>query len=257
MKVIQRNLLRDVETVKPEAEIVHAVIPPSKQRGKKKGQEVTAVLSGEVIESDYLTDINHEIEDTPEEAALKVVGELAAEIEWSWFELGGLLSAIQQKGWYTGNKQYASLREFVEQELDLRYLTVAYWINIFNCLVESKVPWSKISMLSWSKIKEIALVINPENADHWVQVSNSNDIDTLTKLVDRALAKKHPSPIDEKAPKAVMTKTLQVRADQKQAIEDALATAKIMLGTDDDAVALGFICNGFNAGSLAEVRTLH
>ena len=43
-----------------------------------------------------------------------------------------------------------------------------YLISIYDNLVTKMIPWEKVSHLGWTKLKDLAPVLTPENVDEWV-----------------------------------------------------------------------------------------
>ncbi|WP_113155934.1 hypothetical protein [Nitratireductor sp. OM-1] len=226
------------EDAKTEAAPKAAKKPASKAPAKSTSK------SGEVSKpgDDALVDLIHEIETMKEKEARSLVTELSEQTEFTFFKLGGVLSVIQANGWY---EPYASFREFVENEHGLHYRKATYWVGIYNNLSESKVPWSKVSHLGWTKLKEIAGVITLDNVDQWVKVAEGQTTLQLIETVKAHLSKDTPKGIEDQTSKTVTTKTFKVHEEQKQVIEAALEKAKSESGTAVDTVALEYICGDY------------
>jgi hypothetical protein len=186
-----------------------------------------------------------------EKESLALVAALSNEAEVAWLRLGGVLSHVQTKGWYTmaGAHEYKSFREFIEQEHELEYRKAMYYIQIYNDLANSKVPWSKVNMVGWVKLKELSKIITVENVDHWVEVALKNNKQSLIELVKASLAASAPLTIEEQEAKTVTTMTFKVHENQKIGIKAALAKAKIVGQTEFDTMALEYICMDFMAGN--------
>lgn len=233
----------------PEAE------KATKGKGKGKGTAVAknTTKTGTVIAKgdDVLSDLVHEIETLKQPQALGLVKELSEQTEVTFFRLGGVLSRIQANGWF---QPYASFREFVEKEHGLHYRKATYWIGIYNDLAESGVPWSKVSHLGWTKLKEIAGVIKPDNVDEWVKIAEAQNTITLIDTVKKHLSKGSPTQIEDQSSKTVTTKTFKVHEGQKEVIEAALDKARKEVNTTVDTVALEHICGDFLSSITLEQR---
>ena len=229
------------ESAKEEAEAKPA-------KGKPKSKAVALAPKSGTIEKpgdDVLSDLVHEIENMKEQEAREAVLALNNESEMTLFKLGGVLSVIQANGWYS---PYGSFREYVEKELGMHYRKATYWVAIYNHLAESKVPWSKVKGLGWTKLKEIAEVLTPENVDEWVKIAQSQTTLQLIETVKAHKAKDAPKSIEDQTAKTVSTITFKVHDDQKETIKSAIAKAKEQSGTSVDTAALEFICLDFLGG---------
>jgi len=227
--------------------------PPTSQAPKKgKGKKGTAVgtdvaKSGEIVEPDVLQDLVHEIENLKEEKAHKLITELMEETEVTFFRLGGILSVVQANGWY---QPYASFREFVEQKHGLSYRKAIYWIEIYNRLSNSGIPWAKVKDVGWTKLQIIASVLTTENVDEWVTVAGAQNTLTLTETVKNAKAKANGSggALEDQTAKTVTTMTFKVHSDQKAVIDAAIDKAKSTSGTTVSTAALEFIAQDYLGG---------
>lgn len=219
---------------------VQQVAKLGKKTGKKTGKTVSTDVAktGEIMEADVLQDLVHEIETMKEKEALDLVGKLTEETELTFFKLGGVLSLVQANGWYA---PHATLREWVENVHGLHYRKAIYWIEIYNRLANSGVPWSKVSKIGWTKLKEIAKVLTKENVDEWVQIASDQNTITLIDTVKNFLAKAgSPQAIEDQTANAVTTMTFKVHEAQKATIEAGLAKAKKVTGTKVSTAALEF-----------------
>ena len=222
--------------------------PKSKGKGKKKGAEVAqAAKEGEIIEPDVLQDMVHEIENLKEEKAHKLISELMEETEVTFFRLGGILSIVQANGWYA---PYASFREFIEQKHGLSYRKAIYWIEIYNRLSNSGIPWVKVKDVGWTKLQIIASVLTIENVDEWVTVAGAQNTLTLTETVKNAKAKLAGASgaLEDQTAKTVTTMTFKVHSDQKAVIDAAIDKAKSTSGTTVSTAALEFIAQDYLGG---------
>lgn len=230
-----------------------------KGKGKAKAKETGTAVAKNTAKTgtvsnkgeDVLSDLVHEIETLKQPQALGLVKELSEQTEVTFFKLGGVLSRIQANGWF---QPYASFREFVEKEHGLHYRKATYWIGIYNDLAESGVPWSKVSHLGWTKLKEIAGVIKPDNVDEWVKIAEAQNTITLIDTVKQHKAKGSQTQIEDQSSKTVTTKTFKVHEGQKEVIEAALAKARNEAGTTVDTVALEHICGDFLSTMTIEQR---
>lgn len=215
--------------------------------GKKKSTAVAKAkpaLTGEVLETDdTLADMVHQIENLAEKAARDMVMELAEAAEFTYFKLGGVLSRIQSNSWFA---PFASFRDFVETEHGLNYRKAMYWIAIYNELTQAQIPWAKVKHIGWTKLKEIAGILTPENLDEWVKIAETNNTLQLIEIVSaakkKAVGQGALTGPEQGTVAEVSTKTFKVHTDQKATIEAALDKARKEASTPHDTVALEFIC---------------
>lgn len=220
--------------------------PPTKAASAKAAKE----LHGEVQGPNALTEVVHTIENLTEKDAKGAVHDLVEGAEQSYFKLGGVLSVIQKNGWFT---PHASFKEFVENEHGIAYRKAMYYIDIYNKLAESDVPWDKVKALGWTRLKEIASILTKENVDEWVKVASGQTVLQLIETVKnhkaQAVAGSSAPALTDQTSATVTTKTFKVHDDQKATIEAAIAKAKEVSGTPVDTVALEHICLDYMGGA--------
>lgn len=204
---------------------------------------------GEVLPKDELSDIIHEIENLKEKDADKLVDTLAEQGEVTAFKLGGVLSRVQQEGWF---KPYATFREYIELGKGIHYRRAMYYVAIYNALAESGVPYAKVKHIGWTKLKEIAAILTQENVDEWVKIAEGQTVLQLIETVKNHNAKKAQKLIGEggepEQAKTIVTKTFKMHTDQKETIEAAIEKAKEKSNTTIDTVALEYICLEYVSG---------
>lgn len=256
------------EVAPPVAEPEHILKTPKKKVGGKKGKELalSTVKTGEVVSpsDNLIVDVAHEIENLTEHDAHALVTQLRESTDFSSFRLGGVLSVIQTNKWFG---KHETFKDYCINEHGIEYRKAAYWVQIYNGLIESEVPWAKVKHLGWTKLKEIVGVLTPTNVDKWVKLAEQQ---TTLQLQESVKAAKQQAaitsegagdgegteaqpPADEQ-PK-VTTKTFKVHPDQKKTIETALKKAKEVSGTEVDTVALEFICLDYMAGNAKPLET--
>ena len=224
--------------------------PKGKAKGKSKAVATSDVKTGEIVGENPLLDMVHDIENTKEQDAVAEIAKLMEETEVRSFRIGGLLSLVQANGWY---QPFASFREFVETKYGIGYRKAIYWIEIYNRLSNSGIPWEKVKDLGWTKLQIIAVVLTPENVEEWVSVAKSQNTVTLIETVKNAKAKNAQQAITDDSSKTVTTMSFKVHTDQKATIDAAIEKAKSQSGTAAGTVALEFICLDFLGGaSLSE-----
>lgn len=214
----------------------------AKAASKKKGKDP------EVLSKDILSDAVHEIENLKEAKAKELVVSMREDIDFAQFKLGGVLSVISAHKWFN---PYPTFKEYVEAEFG-HYRRFAYFVEIYNKIVDSGIPYDKIKLVGWTKLKEIVGVLTTDNVDHWVQIAADPKITTiqLQEIVKKAKQSNSlPSDEDQQKAKETTTLTFKVHEDQKATIKLAIDKAKEVSGTTTDTVALDNICSDYLAGN--------
>lgn len=207
-------------------------------------------------EGDLIVNTAHEVENLKPEKAFLLVPKLLDNIDHGYFRLGGVLAAIQAQGWYQ-DKGHETFRAFVEAECGIQYRKAMYLIQIYNGLVEAGIPWAKVSHLGWTKLKELANILSPENVDDWVALAENVTVLQLQDHIREATKGESAgdSPEVEATESKTSTMTFKVHEDQRVTIEEALAKAKHETGTEHNAVALEAICIDF-LGSTSKLKAI-
>lgn len=193
----------------------------------------------------------HEIENLKEDKAFKMIPQLLNNIDHDYFRLGGVLSLVQAQGWYM-DKNYENFRAFVEAETGILYRKAMYLIQIYNGLVESGVAWEKVKHLGWSKLKELAVILTPENVDDWVARIDDGNMTVLQ--IQEYIKSQSAGTLQNDEPESLLktsattTMTFKLHEDQKATIREALDKVKHQTGTEFDAVALEHMALDFLGG---------
>lgn len=240
-----------------------AAVQTVKNEAKAKLLAEVDTSQGQSIQvEDLITKTVHEIENMKEDKAFKAVPALLNNIDHDFFRLGGVLSVIKAQGWHM-DRGFESFKAYVEAELpDVGYRKAVYLIGIYNGLVESGVKWESVKHLGWTKLKEIAGILTPENVEEWVTVAEGM---TTLQLIDHVKASSagvgagsvNPVLVTQ-ASNATVTMTFKLHKDQKATIQAALEKAMHEAGTTVSTVALEYIALDYLGGSkLKQVPTLH
>jgi hypothetical protein len=245
------------ETTAPAAKKGPAVKAVSKSATKvTPSKEAVAVEAAETSDTaeeagDMIVQTANEIENLKEAKAFDMVPRLIDDSDRNSFRLGGILSKIQSEGWFM-NKGFENFKGYVEAECSIKYRKAMYLIGIYNGLVESGVPWAKVSHLGWTKLKELAGILTPDNVDEWVGVAETMTALQLIDYIAKATAGAETASSTEdaqKAAKETSTKTFKLHKDQRETVDEALKKAKHAGGTDHDSVALEMICIDYLGGT--------
>lgn len=209
--------------------------PTQKMLKKTSSAEAKAVKAKDKEQPDLIVAVSNEIENLDATTARKMLSEMTEDVDYTEFKIGGILSVVQTEGWYS-DYGFESFSEYVEEEFGMKYRKAAYLISIYNGLVEANVPWEKVAHLGWSKLKELAGLLNEDNVDEWVKKAEELSVKALIAYI-----KSLNSDYDEES-SPTTNMTFKVHEDQKETIEAALAKGKKAASTDANTVALEMIC---------------
>jgi hypothetical protein len=203
----------------------------------------------EVAAEDFIVKTAHQVENLTKDSAYSLIPQLIEDIEGNHFRLGGVLAVIQSNGW---NEGFGSFKEAVEEKFGLHYRKAMYLIAIYNALVKNQIPWVKIKDLGWTKLKELAPILTPENVDEWVTKASVLTVKQLIEAIKKSsTATEGETTSDGQPTSTVETMTFKLHMDQKETVKHALDKAKAEVGTDVDTVALENICVGYLGGAVA------
>lgn len=237
------------KTTKPADEAVEAVEVAEIAATESAVAEKVEVP--EVATTDLIEKTAHEIENLKEDKALKLVPSLLDNIDHDFFKLGGVLSLIQANGWFM-DQGYENFRAYVEAQTDIGYRKAIYLIGIYNGLVESGIKWEQVKHLGWTKLKELATLLTPDNVSEWVGLAENMTVLQLQEHIKAqtagAAGKADAPSTDTTEAQKTTTKTFKLHADQKETVEAALDKCKHETGTDVDSVALEHICLDYLGG---------
>lgn len=252
MKLIHSNtegeMKKDDELKAATGAVTVAEKPKKVTKAKPKAE---VIKKGE----DLIIETAHKVENLSQEQAYSLAHKLIEDGNYNDFELGGVLSVIQSNKWYD-EAQYKSFRLFVEKEFGFTYRKAVYLIAIYDNLVAAGIPWEKVKDLGWTKLRELASLLNKENVDEWVKAAKGM---TNVQLVEYIKAKAqgtlaNPGDVAEDEAHKTSTISFKVHADQKETINAAIEKAMNEANTDVKTVALEAIClNYLNNGKIVSV----
>jgi hypothetical protein len=191
-----------------------------------------------------ILDVAAEVEKLTKTKALHLADSLADGIEENYFKLGGVLKMIQDNSWFEG---FNDFDQFVFEKYGFQGRKARYLMGIYEQLVTKQIPWEKVKDLGWTKLKDLASILTPENVDEWVAKAAN-----LTYLEMMALLKAGmpEGEISEKTKSDSHTLKFQLKGDQLEVVNAALAKGKGEMGTEYDSVVLENICAGYVAGTV-------
>ena len=210
-------------------------------------------------ETDAFVLLVQEISTLSAEEAVAEVPKLLNAADQNYFRLGGFLSTIQLNKYYTA-KGYETFHQFVEGEYGMKRRKAQYWMQIYDDLIESSVPWAKVKDIGWTKLRDLAPILTVENADEWVQRALSSTVPQLREAVAKAKAGSLPNsgitPTDDEKSN-VTAFTVKMHDDQKMTIKEAIQKARTEAKTEYDGVALEAIAlNYLSGGNVNQPKSL-
>jgi hypothetical protein len=230
-----------------QAVVQDAADKPKKPKTGKKSTAlaISTVLTGEVVAgSDLILDTAHAVENLTREDAIKFAKQIDNTTEVSDFKLGALLSVIDANHWY---EPYTSFREFCETEFNCGYRKAKYLVKLYRELVDSGVPWSKVAQLGWTKLKDLAPVLNEGNVDGWVEKAEASNVAQLQQLIKASKDAEGGNPAQLEAPEKLGSFTVKLSDSQKAVVKAAVAKCKEVMEKPDtsDGYALEMIATEF------------
>jgi hypothetical protein len=193
--------------------------------------------------ADVIVDLVHGIESLTKDDARARLLELEGDQEKTFFEIGGVLSAIQKHKWF---EPFGSLDEWVKKNTAIKRSRARAWIQIYDAIVKSGVTWAKVKHLGWTKLNAIARVLNGENADHWIETASNHKRPEIKKLVQGHLAGSVAQKRGESTPVPVKTFKFPLHDErQVKAVQAAIDRAKEIAGAQHDSAALEVICRDY------------
>jgi hypothetical protein len=205
---------------------------------KLTNDDVNAV-DADASATDIIVHLVHEMDSLTKDDARARLIELEEDQEKTFFEIGGVLSAIQKHKWF---EPLSSLDDWVKKNTAIKRSRARAWIQIYDAIVKSGVTWAKVKHLGWTKLNAIAGVLEGENADHWIEVASNHGRAEIKKLMQQHLAESIAQR-GGSTPTPVTTFKFHLHDEwQAEAIDGAIDAAKISKGFPDDSSALAYIC---------------
>src|SRR5271166_2655919 len=192
---------------------------------------------------DDIIDLVQDIENLTKDDAIARLLELEERHEKTFFEIGGVLSAIQKHKWFD---PFDSLDQWVEKNTALRRSKARALVQIYDSVVTSGVKWAKVKHLGWTKLNAIAGLLDASNADHWIEVASNHNRAEIKQLVQEHLA--GSAGRKPEGSTAARVKTFKFRDDQIKTVQAAIDRAKEIAGVEDDSAALAVICEAYADG---------
>lgn len=189
---------------------------------------------------DFFTESATKIEGLTKTKALSEAIKCSRNVEDNSFILGGILKRIHENNWY---EDYESFGEYVFETFGFQERKARYLMEIYSELTFNRIPWDKVSVLGWTKIKMLCKILSIDNVDEWVEKAGSMSVKEL-----EAVLKAEKGDVEDKNTSTennVKTMSFKLHADQIDAVNAGLAKAKADFGTEYDNVALEAMANAY------------
>jgi hypothetical protein len=236
---------------KVEAPIVKYKTPAvDKVKIKISSEKAAKALAGITIDgTDKFAEIIQYVENLSESSAKELAGTLAEGTGFAEFKLGGILSRIQEEGWF---KPYSSFREYVEAEHGVKYRAAAYAIQIYNDLAKLNISYERVKEIQWTKLRTISGVLTQDNIEKMVAVAKKQTVVQLVETV-KNMKNKDKKLSGAEDPSKTKVVTFKLHGNQEAVIQAALEKAKEVGNTTVATQALEYICLDFMGSSKASI----
>lgn len=226
-------------TTTPEAAVA-AQAQVAEAPAQKTTTKKAAAATGNLI-----MDVASEVESLTKTKALNLADKLVSENDSNNFKLGGVLKKIHENSWFEG---FESFDAFVAARYGFQPRKARYLIEIYDNLVTKQIPWEKVQHLGWTKLKDLARHLTPENLAEWVAKAEKLTVLELQAALKAQTEGTAPAEATKTTSDTALFK-VKLKNDQLETVTSALAKAKADLQTEFDNVALEGICAGFLGGT--------
>ncbi len=162
---------------------------------------------------------------------LELAKELVAESTTTEYRLGGILYHVRVSKVYKElDPSYAEiggLQLYIQEQLGMEYRKAMYLVDIYTKFSKAGIHGDRVGEIGWTKAKEIARVVNEENADALLEAASESTVNELKETIKESYSR------DGKETRPVVKKTtfkFRLVAENGEAIEDYLLQAQEMLG---------------------------
>ncbi len=164
--------------------------------------------------------------------------EAHAAIEQNYMSLCELLYEAYHRDYFTewGFDEFA---DYCETELDIKYRKAMYLVDIWDKVKTLKLSKAKVAKLGWTKMKDIASVINEDNAKEWLEKAEKM---TSREVTEAVKVTRRPDSSNGEAVPTITTMTFKMSEGEANIITDAIEEAKKLTDSNNSVVALEMIC---------------
>jgi len=197
----------------------------SKTKSSKSGSATGAAAKSKIKQ------VRHEV--VHEEIA---VAERA--IEENYVELAKLLYEAYHQDHYV-KWGYDDFKDYCDAELSTNYRKAMYLIDIWDKIKRLKLSPARVAKIGWTKMKDIASVIDEKNAKEWLDKAGKMSTREVTDAVKTVRKDSSGSP------EVPTTTTLKIVMGETEAavVLEAIEEAKALTESDSTALALEMIAS--------------
>lgn len=158
-------------------------------------------------------------------------------IDKLFLELAKNLSEIYHKEYYL-DWGYKTFETYVVGELDFSYRKAVYYVNIWDRVKNTELDLGRIEEVGWTKMAEIARIINDDNAEIWLEKAETlsqRDLNCqIKKVIDTS--------VQDNRPKITYMK-FRLDSVDASVINEAISESCRINSTTDVALSLAQICD--------------
>lgn len=213
-----------------------------KGKTKNKGKTKTETETGTAVDKRSRQEVVR--------AAIKTA---QTQIEESYIDLAQLMSEAYHKEFYI-EWGHSTFEDYCQNELDIKYRKARYFVDIWDKVKSLDLPKDRVSKLGWTKMRDIASVIDEKNAKEWLDKAEK----MTTREVEEAVKISRKKDTSGSSVPAIVTMTFRMSETEANVITDALNEAKKLSESDEDVTALEMICQDwlFEKGEHPAARSL-
>lgn len=178
--------------------------------------------------------------------------EVRKQIDSLFLDLAKGLSEIYHKEYYV-DWGYKTFESYVIGELDYSYRKAKYLVEVWDHVKNTELDISRIEAVGWTKMSNIARIMNDDNAELWLEKAEKLTVRDLNVEVKQVI----DSSIPDTRPKVTYMK---FRLDSVDAsiINEAITESSRINDTPDVALALAQICDEWllSKGTLPKATSL-
>lgn len=159
------------------------------------------------------------------------------QIEHGFVDYARLLAEAHEKEFFR-KWGFETFDEYCIDELDTHYRKAMYMVDIWRTVETLKLNAKEVADLGWTKMKDLATVINKKNAASWMKKAAKMSTRELTEAVKKVRRKD----VKGKDLPVITTMTLRLGQSEAEIINEALGQAKKLCESENEVVALEMIC---------------
>lgn len=130
---------------------------------------------------------------------------------------------------------YSSFRDYVEDELSLKYRRARYLTSIASAVHELGLDWEDVQAIGWTKARSLLPYLRNnagQNSDEWLDYARESTVRELEQRVKQGTLPGTESEVEDPEQQKVKY-TLEFDMDQSQLFNDCVEHAKRMFDVDD------------------------